>query len=198
MTPTFFPCPADFRDWLEEHHGSATELWVGFYKKGTGKPSITWPESVDEALCFGWIDGLRKRLDDESYVIRFTPRKPTSIWSEVNVRRVAELTREGRMRPAGRKAFAARSEAKTGVYSFEQKETARLTAAFEKAFRDNKKAWEFYQAQAPWYRKVAAFWVMSAKKEETRQRRLATLIADSAEGRKIKQVIQDPAKGKKA
>ena len=198
MNPTFFPSPADFRDWLEEHHGSATELWVGFYKKGTGKPSITWPESVDEALCFGWIDGVRKRLDDESYVIRFTPRKPTSNWSEVNVRRVAELTREGRMRPAGRKAFAARSAAKTGVYSFEQKETARLDAASEKAFRANKKAWELYQAQPPWYRKVAAFWVMSAKKEETRQKRLATLIADSAEGRKIKQVIQDPAKGKKA
>lgn len=194
MTPTFFPTPADFRAWLEEHHETATELWVGFFKKDTGKPSVTWPESVDEALCFGWIDGVRKRLDEESYVIRFTPRRPKSNWSAVNVRRVEELTRLGRMRPAGEKAFAARSEERTGVYSFEKREAARLDDAGEKAFRANKKAWELFQAQAPWYRKVTVHWVMSAKKEETRQRRLATLIADSAEGRIIKQVIQPKEK----
>jgi uncharacterized protein YdeI (YjbR/CyaY-like superfamily) len=170
---------------------------VGFHKKGSGQPSLTWPESVDEALCFGWIDGVRKSLDETSYVIRFTPRKPKSNWSAVNVRRVEELTRLGRMRPAGHKAFAVRSEEKTGVYSFEQKQAARLDAAGEESFRANKRAWEFYQAQAPWYRKVTAHWVTSAKKEETRQRRLATLIADSAEGRLIKGVIQPKPKAGK-
>jgi uncharacterized protein YdeI (YjbR/CyaY-like superfamily) len=197
MKPTFFATPADFRGWLEEHHESATELVVGYMKRVTGVPSVTWPESVDEALCFGWIDGVRKSLDETSYVIRFTPRKPKSNWSAVNVRRALELTRLGRMRPAGRKAFAARVEEKTGVYSFEQREAAKLDAADEKRFRANQPAWEFFQAQAPWYRKVAVFWVMSAKKEETRQRRLATLIDDSSQGRIIGPLKRPPADGKK-
>ena len=170
--PTFFPTPADFRAWLEAHHETEKELLVGFYKKGSGKPSITWPESVDEALCFGWIDGVRRSRDEESYTIRFTPRKPASTWSAVNVARVEELTRLGRMRPAGLAAFEKRSEAKTGTYAYEQKEGAQLEKAEEKQLRANKAAWEFFQAQPPWYRRTAIWRVVSAKKEETRTRRL--------------------------
>lgn len=185
MKLTFIPAPAEFRQWLEEHHNTTQELWVGFYKTSSGKPSITWPEAVDEALCFGWIDGLRKGIDSISYTIRFTPRKPRSTWSAVNVKRVNELSRLGRMRPAGLKAFEERAEEKSGIYAYEQEKAARLDDAYEQQFRANKKAWDFFQAQAAWYRKTAIWWVISAKKEETRLKRLATLIEDSEHGRTI-------------
>jgi uncharacterized protein YdeI (YjbR/CyaY-like superfamily) len=183
--PSFFATPAAWRRWLERHHRATKELWVGFWKRHTGKPSITWPESVDEALCYGWIDGLRRSRDADSYVIRFTPRKPDSHWSLVNVRRVAVLKKERRMRPAGLEVFAARDEKKSGTYSFEQRRSVKLTGAYLKALKADAAAWRFFSAQAPWYRRTAAFYVMSAKKEETRQRRLATVIADSARGRRI-------------
>ena len=181
MKPTFFETPADFRSWLEKHHARADELLVGFYKKDSGKPSITWPESVDQALCFGWIDGIRRRIDDISYSIRFTPRRRGSIWSNVNTRRVAELIKEKRMRPAGMKAFEARDAKKTGIYSFER-ETATLPAEFAKVFRANTKAWKFWEAQPPGYQRLAAYFVTSAKQDETRRRRLDLLIRDSARG----------------
>jgi uncharacterized protein YdeI (YjbR/CyaY-like superfamily) len=184
--PTFFATPADFRAWLEEHHGQAQELFVGYYKKGSGRPSITWPESVEQALCFGWIDGVRKSLGQESYFIRFTPRRPGSIWSAVNIQKVEELTRQGLMRPAGLEAFEARSEEKSGIYSFEQKQDPKLPPAQEQRFQADPRAWAFFQAQPPWYRRTATWWVVSAKKEETRQKRLASLIADSAAGRTIR------------
>ena len=185
MKPRFFASPADFRSWLEAHHETEKELLVGFHKKGTGKPSITWPESVDEALCFGWIDGVRRRLNAGAYTIRFTPRRPTSIWSAVNVARVAELTRRRRMKPAGARAFAARTPERTGVYSFERNEAAKLTNSQENALLANRKAAAFFDAQPPWYRRTATHWVVSAKREETRERRLRQLIADSAAGRRI-------------
>lgn len=185
MTPTFFATPADFRRWLKQHHARASELWVGFHKRGTGRPSITWPESVDEALCFGWIDGIRKSLSPDSYVIRFTPRKPGSIWSAVNTRRAQELIRDARMQPAGLKAFAARDPKRSGIYSFEQRKTAELGSEREALFRKNKAAWAFFQSQPPGYRRISTWWVISAKREETRAKRLATLIEDSAAGRRI-------------
>lgn len=186
MKPTFFKSPNEFRRWLDEHHATAQEFWVGFYKKASGKPSISWPESVDEALCFGWIDGIRKSVDDESYAIRFTPRKPRSIWSAVNIRRVEELESQGRMRPSGRKAFEARVENRSGVYSYEQR-SAELDGDYGEEFRRNEEAWRFFQAQPASYRKAANWWVLSAKKEETRVRRLGKLIEDSAAGRRIAQ-----------
>lgn len=179
MDTTFFATPAEFRQWLEKNHETASEVWVGFHKTKTGKPSLTWPESVDEALCFGWIDAVRKRIDVDSYMIRFTRRKPGSIWSLVNVQKVEELIRQGRMRPAGLKAFEARDEKKTGIYSFEGAAHG-LDAAAKKQFRSNEKAWTFYEKQAPSYQKAAEHWVMGAKKEETRAKRLAQLIEDSA------------------
>jgi uncharacterized protein YdeI (YjbR/CyaY-like superfamily) len=181
----FFATPAEFRAWLTEHHATAAELWVGFYKKGSGRPSITWPEAVDEALCVGWIDGLRKSIDGESYRIRFTPRKARSIWSAVNIARVAELTAHGRMQPAGLAAFEQRSEDRSGLYSYEQRSDLALSAADEERFRANSAAWAFFQAQPPSYRHGALHWVLSAKQETTRQRRLATLIDDSANGLRI-------------
>ena len=191
LTPTdvkFFAKPAEFRKWLERNHSKADEAWVGFYKKESRRPSITWAESVDEALCVGWIDGIRKRIDDESYTNRFTPRKARSTWSAVNIARVAELTREGRMKPAGFAAFERRSDARSAIYSYEQRGIAALDDAAERQFRANAKAWEFFQAQAPSYRKTATYKVISAKREETRQKRLATLIADSAAGRRIREL----------
>ena len=186
MKPTFFATPADFRKWLEKNHDTAPELLVGFYKKDSGKPSITWPESVDEALCFGWIDGIRRRIDDESYSIRFTPRRARSIWSNVNTKRVAVLTKEGRMHPAGLAAFKARDPNRSGIYAFEQrKKDQQLDAAYEAKLKANKKAWAFFQSQAPYYRRMMSLWVMSAKKEETRLQRLAALIDDSAAGRRV-------------
>jgi uncharacterized protein YdeI (YjbR/CyaY-like superfamily) len=186
MRPAFFETPDDWREWLARHHDTVPELWVGFHKKGTGRPSITWPESVDQALCFGWIDGVRRRIDENSYVIRFTPRRKTSIWSSVNLARVKELTRLGLMHPAGLATHAARDPARSGLYSFEQRKVAKLPAAFERKLKANRKAWAYYQAQPAWYRRGAVWWIVSAKKEETRERRLATLIADSAAGRPIK------------
>jgi uncharacterized protein YdeI (YjbR/CyaY-like superfamily) len=194
VEPTFFATPGELRAWLEAHHQGETELLVGFYKKGSGRPSITWPESVDEALCFGWIDGVRRSLGDEAYTIRFTPRTKRSFWSNVNVRRAGELIAEGRMRPAGLAAFEARSGERSGVYSFEQDEVA-FDAAQARRFQADAKAWDFFQAQPPWYRRTATWWVISAKKEETRAKRLATLIEDSAAGRPIKGLDRRPKGG---
>src|SRR5688572_7668510 len=155
------------------------------YKVNSGKASITWPQAVDEALCYGWIDGIRKSIDAESYMNRFTPRRPTSNWSAVNIKRVHELIEEGRMQPAGLAAFEKRTDARSGRYSFEQSAEVSLEPAMEQKFRKNKKAWEYFQAQRPSYRKQATWWVISAKREDTRARRLATLIADSAAGKWI-------------
>jgi uncharacterized protein YdeI (YjbR/CyaY-like superfamily) len=201
MKPTFFETPDMFRAWLEANHATETELLVGFFKRGSGRPSITWPESVDEALCYGWIDGIRRSLSEDAYTIRFTPRKPTSIWSAINVARVAELSALGRMRPAGLVAFSKRTEDKTGIYSFERNRAARLSPAQEKALRANRKAAAFFDAQPPWYRRTAIHWIVSAKREETRLRRLAQLIADSAAGRTIRPLTRPgktPAKGASA
>lgn len=181
MTPRFFPTPSAFRKWLQKNHQTTTELVVGFYKVHTGKPSITWPQSVDEALCFGWIDGVRTTIDQDSYQIRFTPRKRDSIWSAVNVKKVETLVRKDLMQPAGLEAFKQRREHKTAIYSYEQ-EDAGLSPEYEKVFRADKAAWAYFQALAPSYRKVSAHWVMRAKQEATRQKRLQQLIADSAAG----------------
>ena len=183
--PTFFATPETFRAWLKKHHEQRQELLVGFYKKDSHTPSISWPESVDQALCFGWIDGVRKGVDDVSYTIRFTPRKPGSTWSAVNVRRVKELRTLKMMDPAGMRAFERRQDDNTGIYGYEQRKAAKLDAAAERTFRAKQKAWQFFQDQAPWYRRTAIWWVVSAKKEETRRRRLETLIDDSARGRTI-------------
>lgn len=184
MDPTFFATPAEFRAWLEDHHGGAQELLVGFFKKGSGRPSITWPEAVDQALCFGWIDGVRKGIDDVSYTIRFTPRKSRSTWSAVNIKRAEELSNLGLMSPAGLKAFEARTDERSAIYSYERK-NVELGEAYERQFRTNPAAWDFFQAQTAWYRRAATWWVISAKKEETQRKRLATLIEDSAHGRTI-------------
>jgi uncharacterized protein YdeI (YjbR/CyaY-like superfamily) len=183
--PIFFARPAELRAWLERNHEAAGELWVGFHKKGSGKPSITWREAVDQALCFGWIDGLTKSVDETSYMIRLTPRKSRSTWSLVNVKRVQELTKLGLMRPAGLAAFEARREAHSGVYSYEQRNAAKLARAQERQFRANEKAWAIVQAQPPWYRRAAVWWVVSAKKDETRIKRLATLVEHSEQGRTV-------------
>jgi uncharacterized protein YdeI (YjbR/CyaY-like superfamily) len=185
MEPTTFERPQDFRAWLEQHHDSEPELWVGYYKKGSGKPSMTWPESVDEALCYGWIDGIRKSIDAEAYMIRFTPRRARSDWSAVNIARVAVLTDEGRMRPAGFEAFEGRREDRSGIYSYEQRDQAKLEQAYEKRFSAKKKAWAAFETMPKSYRQAAIRWVMTAKKEETRERRLAALIEDSAAGRTV-------------
>src|SRR5229473_3732957 len=183
--PTFFPTPSDFRAWFESHHDQFQELFVGFHKKSSGKPSITWPESVDVALCFGWIDGVRKSLDETSYTIRFTPRRPTSAWSAINITRVRELTKKGLMHPAGLKAFAARSAKKSGIYAYEQRKQARFTRKQEKQFRANKSAWDFFRSQAPWYQRVTTWWVISAKREETKRKRLSLLIEHSRNHRTL-------------
>jgi uncharacterized protein YdeI (YjbR/CyaY-like superfamily) len=184
MKPTFFRAPADLRAWFEKRHATADELWVGYYKKATGKPSITWPESVDEALCFGWIDGLRRSVDAERYMIRFTPRRPGSLWSAVNIARAQALIAEGRMWPAGRKAFEARQENRSGGYSYEQPPLT-LPEPYAALLRRNRQASAFFDTQPPSYRKSAAWWVVSAKQEATRVRRAEQLIACSARGEKI-------------
>jgi uncharacterized protein YdeI (YjbR/CyaY-like superfamily) len=185
MEPTFFATPDEFRAWLEKHHESETELLVGFHKKGSERASITWPQSVDQALCFGWIDGVRRRIDDASYSIRFTPRKARSNWSVINVKRVAELTELGRMRPAGIAAFERRSDDKTAIYAYEQRKAAELDPEQERCFKADEAAWTWFQAQPAGYRRTATYWVVSAKKEETRQRRLERLIEDSGAARPI-------------
>jgi uncharacterized protein YdeI (YjbR/CyaY-like superfamily) len=181
MTATFFPTPADLRRWFEKHHATEKELLVGFFKTGSGKPSITWPQSVDEALCVGWIDGIRRSVDDERYTIRFTPRKAGSIWSAVNIRRAQALIAEGRMRPAGLTAFEARTENRSGIYAYEQRRAA-LEPPYERIARRNKAAWAFFERQPPSYKKVIGWYVVSAKKEETRLARLGKLIEGWAQG----------------
>jgi uncharacterized protein YdeI (YjbR/CyaY-like superfamily) len=180
----FFRSPAEFRRWLQKNHERVQELWVGFYKKESGRPSLTWPESVDEALCFGWIDGVRKRVDEISYTIRFTPRKAGSFWSPVNTRRVAELTKAGKMAPAGVAAFERRDHQRTRRYSYERT-TARLTPAEARLMKASPGAWEFLRAQAPSYQRLAAWFVASARKPETRRRRLERLIAVCARGKRL-------------
>jgi uncharacterized protein YdeI (YjbR/CyaY-like superfamily) len=181
----FFATPAEWRAWLQANHETETEVLVGFYKRGSGKASITWPESVDQALCFGWIDGVRRGLGDDAYSIRFTPRKPGSTWSAVNVKRFGELREAGLVAPAGEAAFARRREDRTAVYAYEQDHDAPLPDELEERLRANVKAWEYFTARPPWYRRTAIHWVVSAKRPETRERRLNQLIEDSAAGRTI-------------
>jgi len=183
---TFFASADDFHAWLEEHHVERDALWVGFWKKATGKPSLTWEESVDVALCFGWIDGIRKSLDDEAYTIRFTPRRSGSVWSNRNMERYAAMLAGGLVARAGAEVYARRIEEKTGIYSFEQEAPPGLTDAFEARFRDNEAAWADWEQRPPGYRKRATHWVMSAKREETRERRFRAVVEDCEAGRKIK------------
>ena len=184
MTPKYFSTQADFRRWLEENHDKETELTVGFYKVGSGKPSMNWSQSVDEVLCFGWIDGVRRSIDAESYAIRFTPRKSKSVWSAVNIAKVAELTEKGLMKSAGIAAFAEREEGKSKIYAYEN-EAKQFSNEFESEFRANEKAWEFFQNQANWYKKQMTSWVMTAKQEATRQKRLGKLIGESENGKRV-------------
>jgi uncharacterized protein YdeI (YjbR/CyaY-like superfamily) len=191
MEPMFFATPADWRNWLEKNHSRKQELLVGLYKKNSGKPSITWPESVDAALCFGWIDGIRRRIDDESYTIRFTPRQPRSAWSAINIKRVAELAAKQLMHPAGMKAFEARREERSGAYSFEQ-QSIKFERVHEQVFRANKSAWKYFRSQAPWYQRTVTWWVVSAKRPETREKRLAALIGCSEQEQPIPQLARTP------
>ena len=185
MNPTTFAGAQDFRAWLERHHDSETEIWVVYQRKRSGKPGITWPESVDEALCFGWIDGIRKRVDDERYMNRFTPRRRGSVWSAKNIRRMHELIEEGRVHPAGLAAFEVRREDRSGIYSYEERDRAVLDPAFERRLRARREAWKDFEGRPPWYRQAAIRWVMTAKREETRERRLQQLIDASAAGRTV-------------
>jgi uncharacterized protein YdeI (YjbR/CyaY-like superfamily) len=185
LEPIYFESPAAFRAWLEQHHESEAEVLVGFHRKATGRPTLTWPESVDQALCFGWIDGVRRTVDEERYTIRFTPRKAKSTWSNVNIAKVAELTAQGLMLPAGLRAFERRDEARSGIYSFEQERPQELPPEYVAQFEANPLAWERFRAMPPGYRRTATHWVLSAKRQETRQKRLETLIADSERGRRI-------------
>jgi uncharacterized protein YdeI (YjbR/CyaY-like superfamily) len=181
----FFETPAELRAWLEKHHATASELWVGYYKKASGKRTLTWSEVVDEALCFGWIDGKTQRIDERRYRQRLTPRRRNSNWSAVNIAKVAQLRAQGRMTPAGEAAFAARREDRSAVYSYERRHEAAFDAEHEATFRANAPAWEWFSAQSPSYRTMATFWVVSAKRPDTRARRLATLIECSADGRRV-------------
>ena len=183
MQPKIFNLPGEFREWLEKNHDRIGELWLGFYNKRTDKRSITYREALDEALCFGWIDGVRKSINETTYKQRFTPRKPKCYWSAVYIRRADELAKLGRMAPPGVKALDRRTS-DSGKYSFESR-PKQLPRGYEKQFKANPAAWEFFRAQAPWYQRTSSFWVVSAKQEETRQRRLATLISDSEKGRRL-------------
>lgn len=182
----FFTTPAAWRAWLAQHHATKAEILVGFWKTKTGKACITWSESVDEALCFGWIDGVRRGLDDDSYSVRFTPRRPTSIWSAINVAKIEALRAAGKMHPAGEAAFAKRTAARTAVYSFERTAAPELTADEAAQLRAHAKAHAWFESQPPWYRRTALHWVVSPKRPETRARRLATLVEDSARGERVK------------
>ena len=184
--PTFFPNARAFRRWLETNAATATELLVGFHKVGSGRPSMSWSESVDEALCFGWIDGVRKRIDDATYSIRFTPRKPTSIWSAINIAKVEQLDAAGRMTPAGADAFAKRTDARSKVYSHEREQSAELSPSELQAFKRNKAAWKFFDSTPPGYRKVVLHWIVSAKKPETRAARLNKLLEASVARQRLK------------
>jgi uncharacterized protein YdeI (YjbR/CyaY-like superfamily) len=190
--PHFFPSPSAWRAWLEEHHAETEELWVGLYKRESGRPTITWPESVDGALCFGWIDGIRKSINDISYKIRFTPRKPRSVWSAINVRRASELSAMGLMHPAGLAAFPKRDGNRSEIDSYEQRKTANLPVAYQKKFRSRPDAWKFFRVQPPGYQRICSWWVISAKKEETRLKRLAALIEHSGHQRKIPALARSP------
>ena len=181
----FFESPAELRAWLEEHHATASEVWVGYYKKASGRRSLTWSQVVDEALCFGWIDGKAQRIDEHRYRQRLTPRRPKSNWSAVNIAKVAELRAQGRMTPAGEIAFATGREDPSPIYSYERRHEAALDAEQEAAFRTNAAAWKWFAAQSPSYRTMATFWVVSAKRPETRARRLATLIECASEQRRV-------------
>ena len=183
---THFDCPEAFRTWLKQHHSERDELWVGFWKKSTRRPSISWPESVDEALCFGWIDGIRKRVDDEAYTIRFTPRRSRSTWSLRNIHRYEALESEGRIEPAGVEAYRKRTEEHSGRYSFEQGAPAALSDDYLARLQSDAAAWADWRSRPPGYRRQVSHWVMSAKRESTRERRLQSLIEDSAGGRKVK------------
>jgi uncharacterized protein YdeI (YjbR/CyaY-like superfamily) len=185
MSPTFFAKPADFRKWLAKNYNKEREILVGYYKVGSGKASMTWPESVDEALCYGWIDGVRKSIDAESYTIRFTPRRRGSFWSNKNIASAKRLIKAGRMKPAGLKAFKQRLGVKSGVYSFEQEEIAPFSAFLETKFKAKKRAWEFFNKQPPGYQKTMRHWVMTAKQEKTQLKRLMQLIATSGEEKRI-------------
>ncbi|MFZ4797633.1 MAG: YdeI/OmpD-associated family protein [Bacteroidia bacterium] len=184
MEPIFFSTPLDFRNWLAKNHQNETELLVGYFKVNSGKPSITWSESVDEALCYGWIDGVRKSIDEHSYMIRFTPRKPTSIWSNININKVAELTKKGLMKPAGITAYKHRKEEKSGIYSFEI-EPKELSVEFEQKFMENEVAWNFFIAQAPSYKKVMIHWIMNAKQTATQISRLEKTILASEKLKRV-------------
>ncbi len=182
---TFFESPAELRAWLEQHHATASELWLGYYKKAARRPTISWSEAVDEALCFGWIDSKVQTIDEHRYRQRFTPRKPGSNWSAVNIAKIAELRAQGRMTPAGEAAFAARREDRSAVYSYERRHEAAFDAEQEAAFRADKAAWAWFADQSPSYRALATFWVVSAKRPDTRARRLAKLIESSAAGERV-------------
>ncbi|TVR74205.1 MAG: bacteriocin-protection protein [Sphaerobacteraceae bacterium] len=186
MDPVYFASPEEFRAWLEANHSVESALVVGFYKVGSGIPSITWAEAVDQALCVGWIDGVTRRIDNERYTIRFTPRKPGSIWSKRNIERIEVLRREGRLRPAGEEAFEKRREDRSGIYSFEQDNPLEFPDEFTAQLTAHPDAETFFATQAPWYRRAATHWVMSAKREATRQKRMTQLVEDSAAGRTIK------------
>jgi len=185
MKPLFFPSQSDLRKWFEKNHEKEIEVYIGFYKVGSGKPSITWSQSVDEALCFGWIDGVRRSIDVYSYFIRFTPRKPTSNWSLINIKKIEELTRLGLMKPAGLKAYSKRKDHKSGIYAYEN-EKVKLKPSYEKKIKADKKAWAFFQIQAPHYKKIVTRWIMTAKQEATQIKRLNELINDCRAGLKIR------------
>ncbi len=185
VKPTYFPTEANFRRWLAANHETAPELLVGFWKKSTGKPSIDWPQARDQALCFGWIDGLRRSLGEDAYTIRFTPRRKGSIWSKVNVERFNALKADGQMTPAGERAYE-ENKHKTGLYSYERP-LASLATDEETLFRKNKAAWADWEKRPPGYRKTVLGWITGAKRPETRAKRLAELMAVSAEGRRLPQ-----------
>jgi uncharacterized protein YdeI (YjbR/CyaY-like superfamily) len=186
--PTFFDSPAHFRRWLEANHATADVLWIGFWKAKSGKKGLTYEEAVEEALCFGWIDGLVKRWDEHAYMQRFTQRRAKSIWSAINIAKVEALRKAGRMAAPGLATFEARDPKRAGIYSFENRDMM-LDAAFTKRFKARVRAWKFFEAQPPGYRRLAAFWVMSAKKEETRERRFRQLLEDSASGTRVASVV---------
>ena len=183
MEPTFFKTPAEFHRWLKAHHAKATELWIGFYKKASGKTGITYQEALDEALCHGWIDGLRKSHDEEAFKIRFSPRKPRSLWSAINIKRVGELEAEGRMKAIGLEAFKRRND--QNGYSIRNHTQKELPDDLLAVFKKHKKAWEFHRAQPPGYRKMLAFWISFAKREETRRKRLQMIIDYAEKGQRV-------------
>jgi uncharacterized protein YdeI (YjbR/CyaY-like superfamily) len=185
MTAQFFATAADLRDWFERNHESAPELFVGYWKKGTGETGVSHPEAIEQALCFGWIDSIARRIDERSYQVRFTPRRKGSVWSAVNVAKIAELTGLGLMHPAGTRAFELRKPDRVAVYAYEQPEDARLDEAQTARFQAEPAAWAWFSGQTAAYRRSALHWVISAKRADTRERRLAQLIADSAAGRKV-------------